>query len=294
MTGHGGASDLFPGAGLLLLNLLLIVGACYLSAVRRLRRRGDTWPLSRSLAAIGGLLCIAVAVVVAPGAASSFPVHVVQHLLATMLGPLLLALSAPITLALRVISGSARRVVLGVLHHPAVGLIGTAPAVLILSLGALYGFYLTPLFGMTHQQPVLGAAVHLHMFLAGCLFSWYLVGPDPMTHRPGTGKSLVVLLVAAAGHDTLAKLMYARQLPATGGTPEESQLGAQIMYYGGSAIEFVLAVVLMAGWYRRGGRELRRDQRRSGPVDPGSGAVRRRAEVHTRQQIRHPTGRDRI
>jgi len=101
------------------------------------------------------------------------------------------------------------------------------------------------------------------MFLAGCLLSWYLVGPDPMTRRPGTRTALVVLLIAAAGHDILAKLLYAHQLPAAGGTLEQIQLGAQIMYYGGNIVELLLAAILMATWYSRGGRALRCEHRRT-------------------------------
>jgi putative membrane protein len=47
------------------------------------------------------------------------------------------------------------------------------------------------------------------------------------------------------------------------------------MYYGGSAVEVALAVALMAGWYARGGRELRRERAReqiSAPAPGGSPA----------------------
>jgi putative membrane protein len=113
------------------------------------------------------------------------------------------------------------------------------------------------------------AAVHLHMFLAGCLLSWYLIGADPMTHRPGTRTALIVLLAAAA-HDILAKLLYAHELPDTAGAVDQLQLGAQIMFYGGTIIETLLATVLMRAWYIRGGRALRRLQRRAGirPTPP--------------------------
>ena len=72
----------------------------------------------------------------------------------------------------------------------------------------------------------------------------------------------MLLLVVAAGHDVLAKLMYARLLPAGAASPDELRLGAQVMYYGGSAVEIALAVALMACWYARGGRELRRTRAR--------------------------------
>jgi putative membrane protein len=52
------------------------------------------------------------------------------------------------------------------------------------------------------------------MLLAGCLLSWAIIGVDPIRRRPGIKVRLAVLIIGAAGHDTLAKLMYAHNLPA--------------------------------------------------------------------------------
>jgi len=57
--------------------------------------------------------------------------------------------------------------------------------------------------------------VHVHIFLAGCLLSWAVIGLDPVRRRPGTWVRLTALIIAAAGHDTLSKLIYAWNLPAT-------------------------------------------------------------------------------
>jgi putative membrane protein len=149
-----------------------------------------------------------------------------------------------------------------VLHSRPARVLTWAPVVAVLELGGMYAFYLTDLFALAHAHPPLMALVHLHMVLAGLLLSVVLVGRDPLPHRPGIVGSLVLLLVVAAGHDVLAKLMYARLLPAGAGSPDELRLGAQVMYYGGSAVEIALAVALMADWYARGGRELRRQRAR--------------------------------
>jgi putative membrane protein len=247
-----------------LLAMLVITGGCYLAGVQRLHSRGDRWPTRRSLAAAGGLICLAAAVLPAPGTMPSFPAHVVQHLLLAMLGPLLLALSALVTLALRTLPRAGRRLMLGALHSPVARILALAPVVLIMQLGGMYAYYLTPLYVAAHQQLWLQGLVHLHMFLAGCLLSWYLIGPDPMP-RPSISTALIVLLIAAAAHDVLAKLLYAHQLPASAGTVEQRQLGAQIMFHGGTIIEILLATIVMATWYRRGGRALRHHQRRSHP-----------------------------
>ncbi|MFC5142616.1 cytochrome c oxidase assembly protein [Actinomycetospora rhizophila] len=239
---------------------VLVVAVGYLAGGLRLHRRGDRWPAARWAAAAGGVAALATALAL-PGA--PFAVHVVAHLLLAMLAPLLLALAAPVTLALRALPTTGRRRLLRVLHSRAARVLVAPPVVLVLELGGMVAFYLTDLFTLAHEHPLLMALVDLHMVLAGLLLAVVLVGADPLPRRPGLVGSLLTLLVAAAGHDVLAKLMYARTLPARGGTPAEIRLGAQVMYYGGTAVEVAVAVALMAGWYARGGRELRRGLRRS-------------------------------
>jgi putative membrane protein len=135
--------------------------------------------------------------------------------------------------------------------------------VLLFDLGGLYAYYLSPLFAVADRHPWLHLAVHLHMFLAGCLLSWYVVGLDPMPSRRSTRTALLVLVIAAGGHDVLAKLMYAHTLPEGSGPSSAVEAGAQLMLYGGDAVEIALAVAVMLAWYRRTGRELDRQQRRA-------------------------------
>jgi putative membrane protein len=283
MPGGGGG----PGPGFWLLTLLILAGAGYLLGVERLRSRGDRWPLTRSLAAAGGLVCLAAALLPVPEPLAGFPGHVVQHLLLAMLGPLLLALAAPVTLALRTLPRTGRRVLLRAVHSRVAAALTLAPVVLTLDIGGLYLYYLTPLYDAAHHQPWLQGFLHVHMFLAGCLLSWYLIGGDPMARRPAIRTALIVLFVAAVGHDILAKLLYSHLLPVTGGTAEQIQGGAQIMYYGGTLIEVLLAVTVMTTWYRRTGRALRQHARRArslnrvnAPIDAAAAtAARARPQV---------------
>ncbi|MDD7965268.1 cytochrome c oxidase assembly protein [Actinomycetospora lemnae] len=244
---------------------LLAVAGAYLAAGLRLHRRGDCWPLRRWAAAAAGVATLGIALLppLATHAHHLFVVHVVAHLLLAMVAPLLLALGAPVTLALRALPTPGRRHLLAVLHSAPACVVTWPPAVLVLELGGMAAFYLTDLFALAHAHPALMALVDLHMVLAGFLLATLLVGPDPLPRRPGTVGALLTLLVAAAGHDVLAKLMYARLLPAEAGSAADIRLGAQVMYYGGSAVEVALAVALMAAWYARGGRELRRERRRT-------------------------------
>jgi putative membrane protein len=185
----------------------------------------------------------------------------VQHLVLAMLGPFALALSAPVTLALRTLPSRPRRWLLRLVHSRVVRLGAAGPVVLVLDVGGMYAYYLTPLFAAAEATPWLHALVHAHMFLSGCLLSWYLVGRDPLPGRPSPRAALVVLFIAAGSHDLLAKLMYARLLP--GGVPaDQIQGAAQVMFYGGDVVELLLATCVLATWYARTGRALAHLRRR--------------------------------
>lgn len=241
--------------------------------VLRLAVRGDRWPLARTGWYGAGVLALLIAVRQPPLGIGDFSSHVLQHLLLAMLAPLCLALAAPVTLALRTLRPAGRRLVLALLHSRVARLATLAPVVLALDVGGMYLYYLTPLFSQAHEHEWLHVLVHAHMFGAGCLLSWYVVGRDPMPARPSTRRRLVVLFVAAASHDLLAKLMYAHALPADGGSAESVRAGAQLMFYGGDLIEVLLAVALMTQWYARGGRQLRHENRRAATA--GYAAARR-------------------
>lgn len=85
------------------------------------------------------------------------------------------------------------------------------------------------------------------------------------------------MIVAGAAHDTLSKLMYAHDLPAGGGPLGDRHTGAELMYYGGTAIDLALTTVLMVQWCVSPGA--------CSPIQPGArthtAAVRRRVSSRT-------------
>lgn len=244
--------------------LLAATGCAYQAGVVALARRGIGWPPAASLCFGGALLLLLSTWAAGPLAdPATFPLHAVAHLLFAMVAPLLLALSAPVLLLLRVARGPARRRLLAFLHSPPVRVATHPVVVLTLEIGGLYGFYLTPLATATEHNAALHLLVHLHMFGAGCLLSWLLVGRDPMPALRGTTVRLVILAVAAAAHDLLAKLLYRNADATELATAAEVRLGAQVLYYGGGAVEMMLAIGICVQWYRREGRQLQRERRRS-------------------------------
>ncbi len=81
----------------------LVAAFLYLRAVRRLHRRGDSWPPGRTAAWLIG--CFVVLVSTSSGlgryAEAVFSMHMIVHMLLAMVAPILLVLGGPVTLALR-------------------------------------------------------------------------------------------------------------------------------------------------------------------------------------------------
>ncbi|MDO3636443.1 cytochrome c oxidase assembly protein, partial [Mycolicibacterium arseniciresistens] len=88
----------------------IVLAAVYLLGVRRLRRRGDAWPAGRTAAWLCG--CAALLITTSSGIGrympAMFSVHMVAHMLLSMLVPILLALGGPTTLALRALPTAGR------------------------------------------------------------------------------------------------------------------------------------------------------------------------------------------
>lgn len=254
--------------GLVTLALVLLVAAAYLAAAGRLRRRGDRWPLLRDVSFMAGAVTSAgAAAVLVPG--RPFTSHVAQHLLAAMVAPLLLILARPLTLTLRVLPpGRARRALVGVAHaRPFAWLLCPATAA-VLNVAGLWLLYRTPLFAVSQQHPLLHAAVHVHMVAAGLLLTAALCQTEPVRHRWSVTRRGGTLLFAGAAHAVLAKSLYATGPPGTSYAGPDLQAGAQLMYYGGDAVEVAIAVVLAVQWYAVTGREHLRMRRAAAATAP--------------------------
>jgi putative membrane protein len=202
-SGHGMTMDLPPfvlgralefSADPFFLTGCLLGLALYGWGVLRLRSRGDSWPVHRIVLFTIGVLTVALTMCTALNdyGMVMFSVHMVQHMIISMLSPILLLLGAPVTLALRALPVAGRgnrkgprELLLSLLQSRYVRVV-THPAFTIpLFIASLYGLYFTPLFDTLMGSKAGHIAMMVHFLVVGLIFFWPIIGVDPGPHRPG-------------------------------------------------------------------------------------------------------------
>src|SRR3954471_7780425 len=129
-------------------------------------------------------LFIALASPIATYDTTLFSVHMVQHLLLTMVAAPLLALGAPITLLLRVSSPETRRRrILPVLHSRVLRAISFPVVTWIVFAAVMWGSHFSPLFDASLDNEAMHLVEHALYLGAGLLFWWPVVGADPSPWR---------------------------------------------------------------------------------------------------------------
>ncbi len=267
--------------------LLLAVAAAavglYLAAVVRLSRRGDHWPVGRTVCWVLGWLLFVWATSGAPGIWGRvlFSVHMVMHMAVAMIVPLLLVPGAPVTLALRALRARAdrtwgpREVLLQVVHSRAMQVFANPVVAAALFFFSLAIFYWTGLFELsltTHTGHLLMLA---HFLLTGYLFVWVLIGIDPGVPRWSPLMLLVILFVTISFHaffgvsltgseQLLAPDFFAQLNLPWGPAPLADQRRAGEIAWGiGEAPTLALAVIVAVQWFRRDAAETRRLDRQA-------------------------------
>lgn len=255
VTAHGHMHQHGTGPGLDVLLpaiALAVLAGGYLLLVARVRRlnSGRTWSSWRTVAFLGGVALLAVALLppLAPFAHQDFRGHMLQHLLIGMYAPLALVLGAPVTLLLRALPAPYPRRLTALLRCRPAHWLANPVTALVLSVGTLPVLYFTPLYGALSGQPLAHLLLHAHFLLSGCLFAWVIAGPDPAPVRPSVPVRLVVLGVAVAAHAVVSQLLYAGVFATVPAPAAEVRGGAEIMYYGGDIAELLLAAALVSTW----------------------------------------------
>jgi putative membrane protein len=255
--------------------VLLAVAIAYLAGVYRLERRGDRWPVSRTLSflvpGLGGLASVTLTGIEAYDR-TLLSVHMVQHMVLSMVAPIFLALGAPVTLALRTLPRRGRRTVMAVLHSR-LAKVWTFPLVAYgLFVVTPFALYFTGLYRLTLENEWVHQLVHVHFIAVGCLFFWPLLGIDPLPGRwPYPGRALLMFL-STPFHTVLGlTIMQSTELlggdwyPSLGlswtDPAADQRLAGGILWAAGELVSVTMLVVLVVQWMRHAERENRRVDR---------------------------------
>ncbi|MFB6530613.1 MULTISPECIES: cytochrome c oxidase assembly protein [unclassified Streptomyces] len=216
-SGHGMTTDLPPftlGRGLEFSpDLFFLIGCIaalglYGWGVARLRRRGDAWPVSRTVFFTVGVLTIALVMCTKLNdyGMVMFSVHMVQHMVISMLSPILLLLGAPVTLALRALpvagrgSTGPRELLLKLLHSRYMKVITHPGFTIPMFIASLYALYFTPLFDFLMGSKPGHIGMMVHFLMVGVVFFWPIMGVDPGPHRPGYVMRMLELFAGMPFH----------------------------------------------------------------------------------------------
>jgi len=264
---------------LLILTVVAAAGWAYLGGVRRLRQAGHPWPWVRTVCWLAGLVLLAAVtnLGVARYAYVLFSVHMAQHMVLSMVVPLLLVAGAPVTLALRTLREPADPAVRGprqwllAILHSRVARFYTHPLVaLAIYVVGLYGLYFTDLFSVLMRSHTGHLAMIVHFVVSGYLLTWVLVGVDPGRRRWSPPILLIVLFAAMVFHaffgvammqsiDVVGGSWYDLVHPPWAGTSAaEQKLAGGIAWAFGEIPSAIIAVILVRQWMRDDEREQRR------------------------------------
>ncbi|MFG3708030.1 cytochrome c oxidase assembly protein [Micromonospora sp. NPDC047670] len=253
----------------------------YLTGVWRLRRAGHRWPAARTASWLAGMLLLAAItnLGVARYAYVLFSAHMVQHMVLSMLVPILLVGGAPVTLALRALRRPAdpqvrgtREWLLVALHSRPARLLTHPLVALGIYAGSLFGLYFSDLLGTLMRSHVGHLAMLTHYVMAGYLLFWVLIGVDP--GRPRLAPPLLVILHLASmmAHGffglvlmqtttVIAPDWYVAVHPGWASSLlDDQKLGAGIAWAFGEVPAAVVMIVLVRQW-------IRADQREQGRLD---------------------------
>jgi putative copper resistance protein D len=266
----------------LMIGVLGLMVALYIKGVVVLTKRGDKWPIGRTIAFALGIAATNFATSGGLGlyAQFSFSYHMMSHMVLGMIAPIGLVLGAPMTLALRTLPqgrNSDERGVRGSLLaalHSKIGVIYTNPIVaLAIFDGSLFALYFTDLFAVLMQGHVGHLFMSLHFLAAGFLFFFIIIGVDPNPRRVHHLVQIVILFAAMSIHAFFSVALmstttliddgfYASlQTPWLGDPLADQKLGGSIGWAMGEIPILIALVATFINWMRDDSREAKRIDR---------------------------------
>ncbi|HET9875115.1 MAG TPA: bifunctional copper resistance protein CopD/cytochrome c oxidase assembly protein, partial [Mycobacterium sp.] len=260
----------------------VLLAALYLLGVLRLRRRGDSWPVGRTVAWLLGCLTLLFATSSGLGRymPAMFSMHMIVHMLLSMLVPVLLVLGGPTTLALRALPVAGRDEPPGIREwllaalHSRVSRFFTNPIIAaVVFVVGFYGLYFSSIFDAIVGSHAGHVAMNVHFLLSGYLFYWVVIGVDP-TPRPISPLAKLAVVFATLPlhgffgvllmgmHNVLGEAFY-RSLQLSWHTDlfGDQRLAGGITWAAGELPLLVVMIALLVQWSRSDQRTAKRFDR---------------------------------
>jgi cytochrome c oxidase assembly factor CtaG/putative copper export protein len=257
----------------------IVFAALYLAGVRRLRRRGDQWPMGRTAAWLLG--CFALLFVTSSGVGrympAMFSMHMAAHMMLSMLVPILLVLGGPVGLALRALPAAGRgdppgprEWLLAALHSRLSRVLTNPVVATALFVAGFYGLYLGGLFDAAVGSHVGHLVMNVHFLASGYLFYWVVIGVDPTPRPiPPLAKLAVVFaslplhaffaIILMSTNNVLGESFY-RSLQLSWHTDllGDQHLGGGMAWAAGEIPLIVVMIALLVQWTRSDQRTAKR------------------------------------
>jgi putative copper resistance protein D len=257
----------------------IVLALTYLAAVRRLRRRGDAWPIGRTLAWLCGcaVLLFATSSGIGRYMPAMFSMHMAAHMLLSMMAPILLALGGPVTLALRALPAAGRdeppgprEWILIALHSKLSRFLTNPIVATVVFVIGYYALYLGGIFDAVAANHGAHVLMNLHFLLSGYLFYWVVIGIDP-TPRPIPAVAKLGMVCASLalhaifgvvmmGTNTVLGEAFYRSLHLSWHTDllGDQRLGGAMAWAGGEIPLGLVIIALLIQWRRSDQRMAKR------------------------------------
>jgi putative copper resistance protein D len=264
--------------------LAIAMAVLYLLGVRRLRNRGDAWPVGRTVAWLAGCAVILIATSSGFGRYSPamFSIHMETHMMLSMLAPVLLVLGGPLLLALRALpvagrdgAPGPREWLLALVRSPVAKTLTHPVVALALFVGSFYLLYFSGLFDAALEKHWAHLVMNAHFLIVGYLFYWPVIGVDPSPRRLPHVARLGMVFASLPFHAFFGVILMSMQtvvgeqfyqrlgLPWAADLLSDQRLGGGIAWAAGELPLLLVLVALLVQWSRADDREARRADRRA-------------------------------
>ncbi len=201
----------------------------------------------------------------------SLSVHMVQHLLLTMIAAPLLVAGAPVTVALRGWTDGPRRALKAFLRSVPVRVLANPMTTWALFVVVLWSTHFTGIYDLALRNDLVHAAEHTALLATAVLFWLPVVGIDPIPGRLSPPARILYLFLAmpavaflGLAISTAPHVLYPTYAQVEGARAAlaDQRLGGAIMWGGGMVLMVMALSMVLWDWMGADEREAARVDRR--------------------------------